>query len=84
MKDKENLNILITGGTGFVGGHLTNKLKSLGHSVYISNTKKYNLCKINNLYGLNHISFDYIFHLAAATKAGDYCLTHMGDQSANN
>ena len=84
MKNNKNLNILITGGTGFVGGHLTKKLESLGHNVYISNTKNYNLYQIKNLYGLNPVAFDYIFHLAAATKAGEYCLTHMGDQWVNN
>lgn len=78
------MNILVTGGTGFLGGHLVKKLENLGHKVYISNTKKYNLDKVENLYELNDISFDYIFHLAAATKAGDYCLTHQGDQWRNN
>ena len=28
--------------------------------------------------------FDYIFHLAARTKAGDYTLYHKGDQWMNN
>ena len=78
------MNILVTGGTGFLGTHLVNRLENLGHKVYISNTKKYNLDKIENLYELNDISFDYIFHLAAATKAGDYCLTHQGEQWENN
>jgi len=67
-----------------LGTHLVNRLENLGHKVYISNTKKYNLDKIENLYELNDISFDYIFHLAAATKAGDYCLTHQGEQWENN
>lgn len=30
------------------------------------------------------MQFDYIFHLAAVTKAGDYALTHQGDQWLNN
>ena len=29
------MNILVTGGTGFIGGHLVNKLKELGHKVVI-------------------------------------------------
>jgi GDP-L-fucose synthase len=78
------LDILVTGGTGFLGKHLVRKLKSLGHSVYISNTKEANLDRVENLYKFNEVKFDYIFHLAAATKAGDYCLTHQGEQWENN
>lgn len=78
------MNILVTGGTGFLGTHLVRRLESQGHDVYVSNTRQYNLDKIENLYDLNNIKFDYIFHLAAATKAGDYCLTHQGEQWENN
>jgi GDP-L-fucose synthase len=78
------MNILVTGGTGFLGTHLVRRLESQGHDVYVSNTRQYNLDKIENLYDLNSIKFDYIFHLAAATKAGDYCLTHQGEQWENN
>ena len=78
------MNVLVTGATGFLGIHLVKKLEGLGHTVYISNTKKCNLNKIENLYQFNDITFDYIFHLAAATKAGDYCLTHQGEQWENN
>jgi len=53
---------------------------SLGWDVYESNTKKANLLKVENLYCYNDIKFDYIFHLAVDTKAGDYCLKHPGKQ----
>jgi len=33
-----------------------------------------------NLHIYNDLKFDYIFHLAAHTKAGDYCLYHKGEQ----
>ena len=36
--------------------------------------------KVENLYCYNDIKFDYIFHLAVDTKAGDYCLKHPGKQ----
>ena len=77
-------NILVTGGTGFVGKRLVKRLRDMGHSVYVSNTKNLNLYKIENLYELNSIKMDYIFHLAVATEAGDYCLTHQGEQWINN
>mgnify|MGYP005822066817 CR=1 FL=1 len=78
------MRVLVTGATGFLGKHLCSKLKERGVEVHISNTKIANLSKIENLYIFNNIKFDYIFHLAAATKAGDYCLTHQGEQWENN
>jgi len=74
------MKVLVSGATGFLGKHLTKRLKEEGFKVYISNTTTANLMNIENLYAYNHIKFDCIFHLAAVTKAGDYCLTHQGDQ----
>ena len=71
---------LVTGATGFLGTHLVARLKELGWEISISNTQTANLMKVENLYIYNEVKFDYIFHLAAVTKAGDYCLTHQGDQ----
>ena len=78
------MKVLVTGATGFLGSHLCSKLEKLNYEVYISNTNQANLSKIENLYIFNDIKFDYIFHLAAATKAGDYCLTHQGNQWEDN
>tara|TARA_R110000824_G_scaffold87260_3_gene215188 strand:- start:2623 stop:3534 length:912 start_codon:yes stop_codon:yes gene_type:complete len=75
---------LVTGGTGFLGRHLTPKLKAQGHEVYISNSKVGNLNNIENLLHFNEHKFDYILHLAAVTKAGDYCLKYPGDQWLSN
>ena len=71
-------NILVTGGTGFLGRHLVPKLQALGHQVFISNTKERNLDNILLLLDLPKL--DYIFHLACYTKAGDWCLHHSGEQ----
>lgn len=73
-------NILITGASGFLGRHLLKHIESLGWTYYISNTKIANLMDDKNLHVYNDIKFDYIFHLAAHTKAGDYCLYHKGEQ----
>jgi GDP-L-fucose synthase len=75
---------LVTGATGFLGGHLVPRLKDLGYEVVICNTSVANLNNIENLYQFNDSKFDYIFHLAAVTKAGDYCMTHQGEQWINN
>ena len=72
--------VLITGATGFLGGHLCKQIKSMGWDLFISNTTNANLKKTENLFVYNKIKFDYIFHLAAVTKAGDYCLKYKGDQ----
>jgi GDP-L-fucose synthase len=75
---------LVTGATGFLGKHLIERLIKLGHEVSISNTKIGNLSNLENLKIYNEIKFDYIFHLAAKTKAGDYCLYHKGEQWLDN
>tara|TARA_R100000231_G_scaffold3727_1_gene6508 strand:- start:1368 stop:2276 length:909 start_codon:yes stop_codon:yes gene_type:complete len=77
--------ILVTGATGFLGRHLVKKLSSENSKVFISNTKNGNLHDYEgfcNYFG--NIKFDYIYHLAAKTKAGDYCLTHKGEQWIDN
>lgn len=79
------MKILVTGGTGFLGRHLVKKLSSENSEVFISNTKNGNLYDyegFSNCFG--DIKFDYIYHLAAKTKAGDYCLTHKGEQWIDN
>lgn len=78
------MDILVTGATGFLGRHLTSQLSKLGHNIYISNTTTANLEDINNLAVFVDVKFDYIYHLAAVTKAGDYCLHHKGDQWIKN
>lgn len=78
------MNILVTGASGFLGKHLCEKLEKLNCNVYISNTKIANLNNIENLFCYNDIKFDYIYHLAAVTKAGDYALYNSGVQWIDN
>ena len=77
------MKVLVTGATGFLGTHLVKRLKSLGWDVYISNTKHANLKRFENLQCFD-TKFDYIFHLAAVTKAGDYCLKNPATQWIEN
>jgi len=71
---------LITGSTGYLGKHLIPVLHKLNILCRVSNTTEGNLLKYKNLKQFNNIDFDYIFHLAAYTKAGDFCLFHPYDQ----
>lgn len=74
------MKVLVTGATGFLGTHLCNRMRELEYEVYLSNTKVGNLYNLENMRVYDQLKFDYIFHLAAVTKAGDYCLKHKGDQ----
>jgi len=74
------MKVLVTGISGFLGRHLKKKLDELGWEVLISNTKVANLMDDKNLHVYNDVKFDYIFHLAAHTKAGDWCLYHKAEQ----
>ncbi|MCK9273204.1 NAD-dependent epimerase/dehydratase family protein [Candidatus Gracilibacteria bacterium] len=71
---------LITGATGYLGSYLLPALENFEINCYISNQKNANLSNYENLYQFNNIEFDYIFHLAAWTKAGDFCLYYPYSQ----
>jgi len=75
------MNILVTGGAGFIGNALANKLVDIGNKVTIvdleSKIKKANCSKFNIIQGdlsdystLENINttFDYIFHIAAQSS----------------
>lgn len=72
--------VLVTGATGFLGRHLVSELVKENYDVVSSNSKTANLTEYTNLYQYNDLKFDYIFHLAAFTKAGDWCLYHPAEQ----
>lgn len=71
---------LITGGTGFVGRHLVPHLEKLGGRLTVLNTKNCDMTHKENLARFSDVQFDRIYHLAAWTKAGDFCLYHKGEQ----
>jgi GDP-L-fucose synthase len=74
------MNILITGASGFLGTHLSHALRSLGHSVTELNSRLADLRDADSLQPYSIEAYDQIYHIAAWTQAGDFCLTHAGEQ----
>lgn len=78
------MNIFITGGGGFLGAHLISFLKKSGHALTAPSSRECNLCQEDALEAFSGQKYDLIFHLAAWTQAGDFCLRHPGEQWAVN
>ena len=74
------MKVLVTGGTGFLGRHLVPHLQSKGIETFVLNSRSCDLTDRSNLLRLPAKRFDIIYHLAAWTKAGDFCLYHPGEQ----
>ena len=72
------MNILITGATGFMGRFLT---KALEQEHKVTALSSHN-CDLTLACSLEPFSerYDRIYHLAAWTQAGDFCLRHPGEQ----
>ncbi len=74
------MKILVTGGTGFLGTILCHQLTAEGHDLVRINSKNCDLTQTDSLHQFNDQTFDQIYHLAAWTQAGDFCLSHPGEQ----
>ena len=74
------MRVLVTGATGFLGRHLIPSLERQGMEVVGLNSQTCNLLDRSNLLAWKDQRFDRIYHLAAWTKAGDFCLYHKGEQ----
>lgn len=79
------MNVLVTGGNGFLGRNLIRILsKNKDLNIVSFSSSDVDLKLHNSLHKFNNLKFDKIYHLAAWTQAGDFSLTHMGEQWVNN
>jgi GDP-L-fucose synthase len=74
------MKILITGATGFLGTLLCQRLRAQGHELVPLGSRDADLTLENSLAPFNRTRYDQIYHLAAWTQAGDFCLRHPGEQ----
>lgn len=74
------MKIIVTGSSGFLGTALCEYLESLGHCITKLNSKVADLRSAGSLDKFTDEKFDMIFHLAALTQAGDFCVRHPGEQ----
>jgi len=72
------MKIFVTGGNSFLGKHWIENL-SKNHEIVAPSRIDCNLTNLNNLFRYTD-KYDLILHLAAHTQAGDWCLTHPGEQ----
>jgi len=71
---------LVTGGSGFLGRHLVAALRRDGADVVSLSSRDADLRDSDALAPWRADRFDRIYHLAAWTQAGDFCVTHPGEQ----
>ncbi len=74
------MKIFVTGASGFLGKHLCEVLREQGHEVIGISSKNCDLRDRSSLQVFNGDAFDQIYHLAAWTQAGDFCLKHPAEQ----
>ncbi len=74
------MKIAVTGALGFLGRHLCPALEQAGHEVVRVDLPDYDLRRSAALDALPAAAFDQIYHLAAWTRAGDFCRRHPGEQ----
>ena len=78
------MKVLVTGGTGFMGNALVRRLCAEGYAVTALGSRDADLTQPEPLATFSGERFDTIYHLAAWTQAGDFCLRHPGEQWVKN
>ncbi|HXT60293.1 MAG TPA: NAD-dependent epimerase/dehydratase family protein [Pirellulales bacterium] len=74
------MKVLVTGATGFLGTALAASLEAEGHQVARLGSRNCDLTRAASLSAFDGVRYDQIYHLAAWTQAGDFCLSHPGEQ----
>jgi GDP-L-fucose synthase len=74
------MRVLVTGATGFLGTGLVRALRERGDEVVAASSRTADLTLDGTLEPIDPGPLDMIFHLAAWTQAGDFCLYHPGEQ----
>ena len=74
------MKVAVTGSSGFLGTALCAFLEQRGIAPLRLSSSNCDLRHPDGLEGLSDGPFDLIFHLAAWTQAGDFCLKHPGEQ----
>jgi len=74
------MKVLVTGSGGFLGSFLCRRLEAKGHQIAKFTSKEIDLTSSSALDAFAGERFDQIYHLAAWTQAGDFCLHHPGEQ----
>ncbi|MDC0986213.1 NAD-dependent epimerase/dehydratase family protein [Alphaproteobacteria bacterium] len=71
---------LMTGSSGFLGAALCGYLENQGCEITRLTSKNCDLRHEASLDAFSADKYDLIFHLAAWTQAGDFCIRHPGEQ----
>jgi GDP-L-fucose synthase len=74
------MKILVTGASGFLGTVLCRRLEAQGHVLVRISTASADLTNPHSLSEYQSEKYDRIYHLAAWTRAGDFCLSHQAEQ----
>lgn len=74
------MRVLMTGATGFLGQALAAHLKASGRHVVALGSRDADLTRQGALDPFADERFETVYHLAAWTQAGDFCLRHPGEQ----
>jgi GDP-L-fucose synthase len=74
------MKVLATGSSGFLGTALCARLEAQGWPVTRLNSRNCDLREAGSLRVFSGERYDLVFHLAAWTQAGDFCLKHPGEQ----
>jgi GDP-L-fucose synthase len=74
------MKILVTGSSGFLGTALCARLEGQNCAIERLNSRNADLRDAGSLLAFAGEKYDIIFHLAAWTQAGDFCLRFPGEQ----